>query len=391
MQCPHCGAGLSTEQLRDQDCPYCETALPHSVRAVESAQAVRELLLDGDGDGVPDVLQGTHLDPRHRAAPPRRVAAAPRVPRRANKSATRGFFRLLKLLLFLGVLVAIGVVVWGELNSFRSIHRACAIDANGDGIDDLAVTGYKGQTVRVGVLNGVDGTVLWVGEEALYAGVAMTCLSRDWFVVPHKNFQLDFHHARTPDPPVRVRASDRLRKVGLGQGCARYETADRSVSGVVLPAGTASECTAVTRGVTDDESNIQANSDNESSLTVGSRVYRLRARRSGTEMLTVTVLDGQNRVWSRELPYAKPTFGSGIAAAEGRVVVFGTPPGGEGNGHLIGLDEATGNQVYDVALTYDGADDVSFMHYNGRFLVMQFGWRLCAFDISTGKEAWCGD
>jgi len=57
MHCGHCGAGLTTEQLRAEDCFYCGMALPHSARAVEKAQMVKELMQDRDGDGVPDIMQ----------------------------------------------------------------------------------------------------------------------------------------------------------------------------------------------------------------------------------------------------------------------------------------------------------------------------------------------
>ena len=66
MQCTGCGKSLSTDELRGENCPYCETALPHRSQAIANAASVKELLRDDNQDGVPDILEGTHLDPRNK-------------------------------------------------------------------------------------------------------------------------------------------------------------------------------------------------------------------------------------------------------------------------------------------------------------------------------------
>lgn len=42
--CAHCGASLSLEQLRGQNCPFCGTVFPHHGRAVEQAALVNQVM-----------------------------------------------------------------------------------------------------------------------------------------------------------------------------------------------------------------------------------------------------------------------------------------------------------------------------------------------------------
>jgi len=56
MKCTECGASNTAEQAKHGDCAYCGATLPHEARAIEQDAAVRRLLEDQDGDGVPDGL-----------------------------------------------------------------------------------------------------------------------------------------------------------------------------------------------------------------------------------------------------------------------------------------------------------------------------------------------
>ena len=67
MNCTGCGKPLSVEELLGDNCPYCDVALPHRVEAIKESAKVKEILRDSDGDGVPDVLEGTALDPKNQA------------------------------------------------------------------------------------------------------------------------------------------------------------------------------------------------------------------------------------------------------------------------------------------------------------------------------------
>lgn len=42
--CPSCGAGLTFDEMKGQNCPYCRSVLQHQARAVEHAALVNQVL-----------------------------------------------------------------------------------------------------------------------------------------------------------------------------------------------------------------------------------------------------------------------------------------------------------------------------------------------------------
>lgn len=49
QRCNSCGAGLTLDQLRRTDCPYCNVAYPHHARAVEHAALVNQIMAQQTG------------------------------------------------------------------------------------------------------------------------------------------------------------------------------------------------------------------------------------------------------------------------------------------------------------------------------------------------------
>ncbi len=58
MNCAHCGANLSLEDMKRPDCPYCRTALPHQARAAEHAALVNKVLEQRIGAQYPGMPPG---------------------------------------------------------------------------------------------------------------------------------------------------------------------------------------------------------------------------------------------------------------------------------------------------------------------------------------------
>jgi hypothetical protein len=73
MKCPNCGAATSADDASRATCSYCGTMLPHAAAALETDAAMRRLLEDRDGDGVPD---GIHALAALEAAQAHATAAA---------------------------------------------------------------------------------------------------------------------------------------------------------------------------------------------------------------------------------------------------------------------------------------------------------------------------
>lgn len=80
-QCPHCGANLSFEQMKGQQCPFCHTVFKHHQQAVEHAALVNQMLAQQmqasnpwmAGPGGPGVPQ---ISPQYGAPAPQMNHAA---------------------------------------------------------------------------------------------------------------------------------------------------------------------------------------------------------------------------------------------------------------------------------------------------------------------------
>jgi hypothetical protein len=295
-----------------------------------------------------------------------------------------------------GVAVAVAVqqsggglsgILGGPSYGFWSGLGACPVDANGDGVDDVAgFTGPPGESSIPTIVDGTNGEVLWQGADA-GEGARLECLDRQWFAVGKPDFELRLHDARKPDAPRSLRGRDQLQAAAMGKGCAALKTTDGSVMGVALPAGTPTECKADFRSPFDTPGVIGLTGE-KTELTVGDRHVTLTKRRSGTPVLTLRVEEKGKTTFERELPYAAATFSSGLAVAGDRIVLFATRPATQDQGMLVGLDAKTGAELYAVPLEGQVTNNISAMFFNGRHVVLQYWTHLRAYDPATGKQVW---
>ncbi|MEZ4220987.1 MAG: hypothetical protein R3B13_08660 [Polyangiaceae bacterium] len=58
MNCEHCGANLSLEDMTRPNCPYCHNVLKHHARAAEHAVLVNKVLADRIGAQYPGLPPG---------------------------------------------------------------------------------------------------------------------------------------------------------------------------------------------------------------------------------------------------------------------------------------------------------------------------------------------
>ncbi len=80
MKCTGCGAVVADATAKS--CSYCGAVLPHEARAAERAAAAAALLVDAEGDGVPDAL-ATLLEAQKAQAKEEEARAARRAERAA--------------------------------------------------------------------------------------------------------------------------------------------------------------------------------------------------------------------------------------------------------------------------------------------------------------------
>jgi len=273
--------------------------------------------------------------------------------------------------------------------SWSSSEPGCLLDANGDGIFDIAgLTGASDQN-QATVVDGKTGALLFTAPPVGKAA-QLACLGVDGFFVVQANFQVDFYTARSPWGVTHVMARDKVSEYGEGPGCVQLKTDDGSTQGIQLPGGVASTCPVKTlrryRG--DRAAGLMGLTDHGTALALGARKYTMTQRASGTEILTVSVTEGARTIWSKELPYASCTFGAGIAVAGGKIVLWAAHPAERDKGLLVGLDEQTGSQSYELPIPDMSSDSPEFFQFNGKYVLAVNWGALRAYDPATGSEVW---
>ncbi|MEP7050322.1 MAG: PQQ-binding-like beta-propeller repeat protein [Pseudomonadota bacterium] len=273
--------------------------------------------------------------------------------------------------------------------SWNSSPAGCLIDANGDGISDVAGLSGPSQTNQATVVDGKTGQILFTAP-AVKKAEQLACLGDYGFLVVEANFQLDFYTARSPWGKTQVMARDKVSEYGVGTGCVQLRTDDGTTQGVQLPGGAATTCPAspLHRYYGERAPGMIGLTDSHTDLMAGARKYDLDQRASGTEILTVKVSENGKPIWSKELTYASCTFGAAIAVAPGKIMIWAAEPGERNKGLLIGLDAANGNQIYEVPIADSVSNSPEFFRYNGKYVLAVNWGALRAYDPATGAEAW---
>ena len=273
------------------------------------------------------------------------------------------------------------------LGSWSSSDPGCLIDANGDGVLDIAGLSGPSDNNQATVVDGSTGKVLFTAP-AVKKAAQLGCLGENGFFVAQGNFQVDFYTARSPWGKTSVMTRDKVSAYGVGLGCVQLRTDDGTTQGIQLPSGVATTCPATVRRYNEKEPGLMGLTDHSTELALGTRKYALNTRASGTEILTVKVTDGSRLLWTKELPYASCTFGTGIALAAGKILLWAAEPAEREKGLIVGLDEATGNQLYQVPVTDSVTNNPSLFKFNGKYVLAVSWGALRAYDPATGAEAW---
>jgi hypothetical protein len=250
------------------------------------------------------------------------------------------------------------------------------------------LSGDPSQDKAPTLIDGATGAALWHGTPVSSRG-QLGCLGKDWLFVVSPSFEAELYAARNPGAPVRVLLRDTIEQYGLGEGCAKLKTADGATTGIQLPGGVTVPCDApMRRYYGGRKPGLIGLTEEATELTRGERSYKLKKRRSGTEMLTLTVSEGAKVLWKKEVPYAAPTFSTGLAVGGGAIVLWAAKPGATDRGLLIGIDEASGEQLYELPFTSMVANDIGFISFNGRYVVVQCWGSLSAFEPRSGTRVW---
>ena len=272
---------------------------------------------------------------------------------------------------------------------WSAAEPGCLLDANGDGVLDIAGLTGASEPNQATVVDGNSGQVLFQAP-AFAKAEQFGCLGEHGFFVVEGNFQVNFFTARSPWGKTAVMARDKVSAYGVGQGCVQLRTDDGTTQGVQLPSGVATTCpvTTMRRYHGFDEPGLMGLTDKSTELTVGPRKYGMTVRPSGTEILTVRVSEGGKPIWAKELPYATCTFGAALAVGSGKILLWAAQPAERSKGLLIGLDEATGTQAYEIAVPDSVTNSPDFFAFNGKYVLAVNWGALRAYEPATGAEAW---
>ena len=387
LKCERCGAPLDVPAGGSVRCPYCGTTATVAAPPAPPAQS-------GYGQpGSPVRLQVSLTGGKRRGGGGRLAGAlsvlavlitvgAGVLPQILNAtSSSPALQKALGKVTSGGGLPALGLANWS------SSDPGCLIDANGDGVLDVAGLTGATDTNQATVVDGNNGSVLFTAP-AVKKAEQFGCLGANGFFVAQANFQVDFYTARSPWGKTSVMARDKVSAYGVGLGCVQLKTDDGTTQGIQLPSGVATTCPATVRRYYESQPGLLGLTDRVSELTVGARKYTMSTRASGTEILTVKVSEGAKLVWTKELPYAKCTFGAGIAVVAGKIVLWACEPSERDKGLIIGLDEATGNQAYQVPVSDSVTNNPRFFAANGKYVLAVSWGALRAYEPTTGAEAW---
>jgi len=394
LKCERCGAPLEVPAGGSVRCPYCGTTAS-APAPTPPAQPAHPYGYGQHGHGHPSPQQVRVVNvPARRSGGMGRIIAAFSVMAIIG-GVSAGVIPLLTsvttsapaLQKALGKVTSGGGLPTLSMTNWSSSDPGCLIDANGDGVLDVAGLTGASDNNQATVIDGNTGNVLFTAP-AVKKAEQLGCLGANGFFVSQGNFQVDFYTARSPWGKTSVMARDKVSAYGSGQGCVQLRTEDGTTQGIQLPSGVATTCPATVRRYYEDQPGLMGLTDHSTELVVGARKYTMNTRPSGTEILTIKVSEGSKQIWTKELPYATCTFGAGIAVSAGKIVLWAAEPAERDKGLIVGLDEATGNQAYVVPVTDSVTNNPRFFVSNGKYVLAVSWGALRAYEPATGAEAW---
>lgn len=270
---------------------------------------------------------------------------------------------------------------------------ACPVDANGDGVIDLAGEGASpgSNTWQLMLVDGKSGKVLWRSSSRYSPQDNLLCLGRNAFGLAFPDARITVFDPHCRKPRWSAVLSDKVYKYGVKGDCLKLETSDQRQASLGLLDGKARRCDATTHMTSNApgyfSSGLAAGSRMQ--IDAGSVTYRLQAQKEGTPLLTVSAHQGDRRLWQTRLRYASVESDMYFARAPNMLLTYGVNPARDEIGVLIAIDARTGRPRYAAAQGSHWSTQFarSFL-FNGRYLVTTWGYGLHAYDPTTGKRVW---
>jgi hypothetical protein len=299
----------------------------------------------------------------------------------------------------IGSMVAIGVAGYAFLGpGFGSSSllfsewygTACLVDANGDDVLDVAGrVGRPGSSSQqIVVVDGIDGSILWTSEGKYDHEAWVMCFSEESIGVALPNFTVELYSA-TGGEPKSIKLADAARDYGADEECVPISLADGTTVGLRLPSGERGTCEAalshrVTGGL------ITEVHEYTNEMERDGTTYIVEPKKKGTQTLTVRARREGETVWTTPLGYALVERGlAPLAVTPQTIITYGAAPGSSDQGVLIGLDRSDGTPRFEMVQRNRWSGKfLSSLLYNGRHILLGWGFGLHAYDVSTGERVW---
>jgi hypothetical protein len=291
------------------------------------------------------------------------------------------------------VIVGISAVASRGGAGFGSVFREwysvpCAVDANSDGVLDVAGRGAAPGSERWApmIIDGRTGRALWSGMLSNPTSRTL-CLGPAGFAVDDEDFKLHLFAARAPEVERTVPLPDHVSEYGVGDGCIRLKLANASTVLLSQQGESVGRCDATPPVRPDLPPGISSSSE-PMTVTAGSRSFELTTRQPGTPFLTLSASENGRPSWRRDLPFIAANGGRGLTIAGELVAVYGAEPRGDEYGVLIGVDASSGAQRFAVPQNSHWSGHVRGLLFNGQYIIASWGFGLHAYDPADGKRVW---
>lgn len=268
-----------------------------------------------------------------------------------------------------------------QVQIYGSSGNICFIDANRDGVLDVAGVGSAGFGQAAVAIDGRDGRLLWKVRVGPETAQSLHCIGDVKLLASHGNTRLDRLDAAAGRRLWSVMLSAPPAEIDAGPGCFVVRTRDGRSASYDYATGRAAPCKATTfhEGSTDARDRWA-----KKGVTFGDTTIRVTRKGSGgAERFVVEGLRGARAAWSKRLEIEPDAFVSPVIGPDG-VLVAGHRPG-DTSSEAWAYVKTSGDVGFAGSL--DGESFGTIAIAQNKVLMLDMSG-LRAYELASGKLVW---